>query len=64
MKRYFVIIIVLIMPYTSAAQTAISNFVIPVSYFVDHVKQLTVVKNNLIKYRQASIVSISGMGKT
>lgn len=52
------------MPYTSAAQIAISNVVIPVSYFVDHVKQLTLVKNNLIKYRQTSLVGISGMGKT
>lgn len=52
------------MPYTSAAQTVISNVVIPVSYFVDHVKQLTLAKNNLIKYRQTSLVGISGMGKT
>ncbi|WP_341757333.1 tetratricopeptide repeat protein [Candidatus Tisiphia endosymbiont of Ditula angustiorana] len=64
MKKYLLIIMVLIMPYTSVAQAEISNLVIPVSYFVDHVKQLTLVKNNLIKYRQTSLVGISGMGKT
>ncbi|WP_342278544.1 hypothetical protein [Candidatus Tisiphia endosymbiont of Myopa tessellatipennis] len=64
MKKYILIIMVLIMPYTSVAQVEISNLVIPVSYFVDHVKQLTLVKNNLIKYRQTSLVGISGMGKT
>ncbi|WP_341751193.1 tetratricopeptide repeat protein [Candidatus Tisiphia endosymbiont of Piscicola geometra] len=64
MKKYILIIMVLIMPYTSVAQVEISNLVIPVSYFVDHVKQLTLVKNNSIKYRQTSLVGISGMGKT
>ncbi|WP_342278546.1 hypothetical protein [Candidatus Tisiphia endosymbiont of Myopa tessellatipennis] len=64
MKKYLLIIMVLIMPYTSVAQVEISNLVIPVSYFVDHVKQLTLVKNNLIKHRQTSLVGISGMGKT
>jgi hypothetical protein len=63
MKKYLIIML-LIMPYTSVAQVTISNLVIPVSYFVDHVKQLTLVKNNLIKYRQTSLIGISGMGKT
>jgi hypothetical protein len=48
----------------SFAQEQISNFVIPVTYFVDHVKQLNLLKNNLTKYRQTSIVGTSGMGKT
>ncbi len=52
------------MPYTSFAKEQISNFIIPVSYFVNHVKQLSLVTNNLTKYRKASIVGISGMGKT
>ena len=46
------------------ANERISNLVIPVSYFVDHVKQLDDIKNNLNKYRQASIVGTSGIGKT
>ncbi len=64
MKRFLLIIMVLAMPYTSFAQMQVSNIVIPVSYFVDHIKQLTLVKNNLVKYGQASLVGISGMGKT
>ncbi|WP_375327173.1 tetratricopeptide repeat protein [Candidatus Tisiphia endosymbiont of Nemotelus uliginosus] len=64
MSKYLLIIMVLIMLYTAVAQAKVSNLVTPVSYFVDHVKQLTSLKNNLIKYRKASIVGISGMGKT
>ncbi|WP_367363994.1 tetratricopeptide repeat protein [Candidatus Tisiphia endosymbiont of Nedyus quadrimaculatus] len=64
MKKSLLIMMILIMSYISVAQAAISNLVIPVSYFADHIKQLTLVKNNLIKYRQTSLVGISGMGKT
>ncbi|WP_367364161.1 hypothetical protein [Candidatus Tisiphia endosymbiont of Nedyus quadrimaculatus] len=64
MKKYLLIIMVLIIPYTSVAQVEISNLITPVNYFVDHVKQLTLAKNNLIKYRQTGFVGISGMGKT
>ncbi len=56
------------MPLNSLAQqqmaNQIFNFVVPVTYFVDHVKQLALLTNNLIKYRQTSIVGTSGMGKT
>ncbi|EER22584.1 MULTISPECIES: hypothetical protein [spotted fever group] len=64
MNKYLLIIMVIIMPYTALAKEQISNFIIPVSYFVNHVKQLSLVTNNLTKYRKASIVGISGMGKT
>ncbi|WP_375333486.1 tetratricopeptide repeat protein [Candidatus Tisiphia endosymbiont of Xenochironomus xenolabis] len=66
--RYLIILILLIMPLNSFAQNQIanqlSNFVAPVTYFVDHVKQLALLTNNLTKYRQASIIGTSGMGKT
>ncbi len=52
------------MPYTVVAQEQLFNLVTPVSYFVNHVTQLSAVTNNLTKYRKASIVGISGMGKT
>ncbi|MCC8371331.1 MAG: tetratricopeptide repeat protein [Rickettsia endosymbiont of Pseudomimeciton antennatum] len=63
MKKYFIL---LIMPHNSFAQQQIfiSNFVTPVTYFVNHVKQLNLLKNNLIKHRQVSIIGTSGMGKT
>ncbi|UCM85723.1 MAG: hypothetical protein LF885_00120 [Rickettsia endosymbiont of Culicoides impunctatus] len=64
MNKYFIILMLLIIPHTSFAQQQISNFVTPVSYFVNHVKQLNLLKNNLTKYRQTSIVGTSGMGKT
>ncbi len=65
MNKYFIILILVIMPLNSLAQQiSISNFVAPVTYFIDHTKQLKLLKHNLDKYRQASIIGTSGMGKT
>ena len=64
MNKYFILLIILIMPHNSFAQDQIFNFVTPVTYFVNHVKQLNLLKNNLIKYRQVSVIGTSGMGKT
>ncbi|MCC8371606.1 MAG: tetratricopeptide repeat protein [Rickettsia endosymbiont of Pseudomimeciton antennatum] len=64
MNKYLIILILLILPHNSFAQQQISNFVTPVTYFVNHVKQLNLLKNYLIKYRQASIIGTSGVGKT
>jgi DNA-binding CsgD family transcriptional regulator len=47
-----------------APNQKISNSVHPVSYFVNHVKQLDEIKDKLEKYGQASIVGTSGIGKT
>ncbi|WP_425363269.1 tetratricopeptide repeat protein [Candidatus Tisiphia endosymbiont of Hybos culiciformis] len=52
------------MPLNSFAQERISNFVTPVTYFVNHVQQLNLLDNDLTKYRRTSIVGTSGMGKT
>lgn len=62
--KYLFLILVLAMNNSSLASKQTSNLVIPVSYFVDHVKQLNDLKTNLNKYRQASIVGTSGIGKT
>jgi len=65
MNKYIILMIVLIMNHHSFAdEQRISNIITPVSYFVDHVKQLTSIKNNLNKYRKSSLVGISGIGKT
>ena len=48
----------------SIADNKISNLITPVSYFIDHIKQLQSIKNNLDKYKMASLVGSSGMGKT
>ncbi|WP_341757178.1 MULTISPECIES: tetratricopeptide repeat protein [unclassified Candidatus Tisiphia] len=64
MNKYLILLLIFIMPFNSFAQQQISNVVTPVTYFVNHVKQLNLLKNNLIKYRQASIIGTSGMGKT
>jgi hypothetical protein len=51
MNKYFIILILLlILPHNSFTQQQISNFVTPVTYFVNHVKQLNLLKNNLIKH--------------
>ena len=64
MIKFLLTIIVLIMHNSSFANGQISNLIAPVSYFVDHVQQLTLLKSDLVRYRQASIVGTSGIGKT
>ena len=64
MIKLLVSILILIIHNSSFASKQISNLVTPVSYFVNHVKQLHDLKNNLNKYRQTSIVGTSGIGKT
>jgi len=64
MNKYLLFIIILIMSHNSFAYERITNLITPVSYFVNHIKQLNSLKNNLSKYRQVSIVGLSGMGKT
>ncbi|WP_417904867.1 tetratricopeptide repeat protein [Candidatus Tisiphia endosymbiont of Micropterix aruncella] len=65
MNKYLVLIILLITNCESFAQEQkISNLITPVSYFVNHEKQLKILKDILSKYRQASIVGTSGIGKT
>ncbi|WP_341754205.1 hypothetical protein [Candidatus Tisiphia endosymbiont of Dioctria rufipes] len=46
------------------AKEQISNLITPVSYFVNHEQQLKILDEYLSKYRQASIVGTSGIGKT
>ena len=65
MKKFLLIVMALVIynpAFTRAEQ--ISNLIMPVSYFVDHVKQLNLLKENLTKYRQASVIGVSGLGKT
>ena len=64
MIKLLVTIIVLIMNNNSFADEQISNLITPVSYFVDHVKQLNSLNDSLNKYRKVSIVGTSGIGKT
>ncbi|ABE04268.1 tetratricopeptide repeat protein [Rickettsia bellii] len=64
MKKYISIIIILLMSNNIFAREQISNLVTPVSYFIDHISQLKKIKSNLIKYKQSSLVGVSGMGKT
>ncbi len=64
MSKYFVFIIILLLRDISFAAESISNLVTPVSYFVDHINQLQGIKENLNKYRKASVIGTSGIGKT
>ena len=64
MIKLLVAIIVIIMNNNSFADEQISNLITPVSYFVDHVKQLKSTQEDLKKYRQTSIIGTSGIGKT
>ncbi|HJD60857.1 MAG TPA: hypothetical protein LFV90_01560 [Rickettsia endosymbiont of Columbicola hoogstraali] len=64
MKKYISIIIILLMSNNIFAKEQISNLVTPVRYFIDYISQLKKIKSNLIKYKQSSLVGVSGMGKT
>ena len=68
MKRSLVIIITnILLTYCCYAKDdvqRISNLITPVSYFVNHIKQLQQIDNNLEKYKTTSVVGMSGIGKT
>lgn len=64
MKKVLLMITVIFFSYASRAEEKVTNLIMPVSYFVDHVAQLKLIRHNLDKYKTASIVGISGMGKT
>ena len=62
LKVLFVIII--LSTNTIAQAKNVTNLVTPVSYFINHVRQLSSIKDDLKKYGQTSIIGTSGMGKT
>ena len=64
MKNFLLLMMVVIMNNTALADKRISNLVTPVSYFVNHVKQISELKNNLSKYGKSSLIGTSGIGKT
>ncbi|MCC8377131.1 MAG: tetratricopeptide repeat protein [Rickettsia endosymbiont of Graphium doson] len=64
MKKFLLLFIISIIPLNLFAQAKVNNIVAPVSYFINHVQPLNQIKTNLEKYRQTSIVGVSGMGKT
>lgn len=65
MIRLILIITILFMYNNSyATSIQISNLITPVIYFVDHIKQLNKLRDSLIKHKKASVVGISGIGKT
>jgi hypothetical protein len=64
MKKFLTLFILLIIYSNTFAQKQVSNLITPVSYFVNHEQQLKILDEHLSKYRQASIVGISGIGKT
>ncbi|WP_341757336.1 tetratricopeptide repeat protein [Candidatus Tisiphia endosymbiont of Ditula angustiorana] len=64
MKKSLLLIILLIINTRTLAKEQITNLITPVSYFVNHEQQLKILDEHLNKYRQASIVGTSGIGKT
>lgn len=63
-KIFLAVIIVLNMYSKAFASEQVTNLITPVSYFVNHIKQLQEIQENLDKYKQTSIVGTSGIGKT
>lgn len=64
MIRRLFLIISLILANAPVVQAQVSNLITPVTYFVNHIKQLSELKGNLNKYGKTSIVGTSGIGKT
>ena len=56
--------IIIVILSRSLMKQQISNAVEPVSYFVNHVKQIKLLEQNLAKYKKTSVVGVSGIGKT
>lgn len=50
--------------YISLGQELVTNRTVPVTYFVNHVIQLSLLTENLSKFKKASVVGTSGIGKT
>lgn len=65
MKKYLLIACLFIsfIP-NSLASTKVFNLIVPVTYFVDHVAEIKLLKDYLKSHRKVSIVGLSGMGKT
>lgn len=65
MKKYLLVACFFISFSTNSfASVEVSNIVAPVTYFVDHVAEIKLLKNHLTSHRKASIVGLSGIGKT
>jgi len=64
MKKILTAVLILFMSNFSFAASQITNAVVPVSYFVSNAKQVAQIKDYLDQYKTASIVGLSGMGKT
>ena len=62
MMRLLIFIIIFLI--SNNVYAMITNQVVPVSYFVNHVLQLKKIEQNLNKYNKTSVVGTSGIGKT
>ena len=64
MNKYIILILILISNSSAFASNKVSNLISPVSYFINHIKQFQLLDNNLKKHNNASLVGVSGIGKT
>lgn len=67
--KIYTIILLLILPINAIASSEsnykkITNLVAPVNFFVNHIIKLDKIEDHLIKFKSASIVGVSGIGKT
>jgi len=66
--KIYTIILLLILPINAIASSEsnykkITNLVAPVNFFVNHIIKLDKIEDHLIKFKSASIVGVSGIGK-
>ena len=64
MNKHIIFVLILIFNNSSFASNKVSNLISPVSYFINHIKQFQLLDNNLKKHKNASLVGVSGIGKT
>lgn len=60
MSKYLLIVAMLITPcYHSLARAQVTNFVTAVSYFIDHIKQRSILVHNLDKYKKPTSLALA-----
>ena len=65
MIKYFTVALMTFVFHVSIkAELKVNNCIIPVSFFTNHIKQISLIKNNLDKYRNVGLFGVSGIGKT
>lgn len=62
--KVFILLGLILFSNLAVASNEVNNLIVPVQYFVNHQKDILELSQNLEKYNKASLIGISGIGKT